>query len=157
MKKCAVFLFLLSLSFSLRADSLDVMHKIDSSRNYDNELLKSKILTVSGGVLFGGSYGVALLAAVILAFSPYETDHRVSRVLWIPLAGPIAADCVDGINEPLFSLVCAGWSAAELAGAVLLASGIKCKITIKHKKYSLLFHPELIQNRYPGIGLSINL
>jgi len=115
-------------------------------------------LVVSGACLFGTSYGLALILSPILASSPHTMDKKVSNVLWIPFAGPIAADVVDGMDEPAFTLVCAFWSIAEVTGAILLTAGLVGKKSSEQTTSSRLsFHPMLAQGKYPGFKMSLAL
>ena len=120
--------------------------------------IKRTGLVISGACLFGTSYGLALVLAPILASSHNEMDKKVSNVLWIPFAGPIAADAVDGINEPAITLVCVFWSIAEVTGAILLTTGLVGKKSSEQKTVGRLsFHPMLIHGNNPGFELSLAL
>jgi hypothetical protein len=153
MKHNAALLFVACISFYVNADSL-LIRQYDSLRQYENEVSRSKYLTVSGGILFGASYGLALLLTPVLASSPHKMDQDVSKVLWIPFAGPVVADIVDGMDEPVFTVLCIGWSLTELLGAGLWASGIKSKRKLHKNKPVLSLCPEVILGRYSGIELS---
>lgn len=157
MKCKSVLLFMVILPSFLYAIDAGEQHKIDSMINYDHLVLMQKVCTISGGILLGGSLGLAAVLSPILASSPYETDHRVAKVLWIPIVGPIAADAVDGIDSPIITLMCVGWSATELVGAILLTSGILRKKALDKNKKTISVHPALIQGRCIGIELSMDL
>lgn len=128
----------------------------DSLRNNEQVRVVRKGMAISGGCLFGISYGLALIVTPILASSEHAMDQRVSEVLWIPFAGPIVADVVDGIEEPAFTFVCVSWSLAETIGAILLIRGL---VGDKHKKQwedgRFKIYPKLAQGRYLGIEISL--
>jgi hypothetical protein len=48
----------------------------------------------------------------------------VAKVLWIPIAGPIAADSVDTTDDDAFTALMVLWSLAEAAGATMLIWGL---------------------------------
>ena len=146
----------LLFAFYSGGDTLS-LHQLDSLIKHKNAVFNAKITMAVGGVAFGCSYGLALALTPILASSSAEMDRDVSRVLWIPFAGPVAADVVDGMDIPAFTVVCLGWSLTEVLGASLLTYGIVKRRQLNRKKYSFIVHPDLIQDRYPGLSLRVLL
>ena len=118
---------------------------------YDRSAFKTVGIT-----MFSISYGLALTVDLILPFSDNETDHRVAKVLWIPVAGPIAADIADGIEEPMFTFVCVAWSAAEALGVIFTATGI-AKERQQRKGHEVSLLPILRHGNMPGVVCSIGL
>ena len=113
-------------------------------------------MAISGGCLFGISYGLALIVTPILSSSDHSMDQRVSEVLWIPFAGPIVADVVDGIEQPAFTFVCVSWSLAETIGAILLIRGlIGDKRMVHQNNRRFKIYPMFAHGRCPGIEIIV--
>ena len=114
-------------------------------RPYSRSALKT-----SGIITTAISHGFAATTSIILTFSDYETDHRVAGVLWIPFAGPIAADVVDGADDPGETLMCTMWSAAEVVGVIFVAAG-RMRERNEQKRFSVRVQPDLRNHGVPGM------
>jgi hypothetical protein len=110
-------------------------------------------MAVSGGCMFGISWGLALVVTPLLATSSSDMDQRVADVLWIPIAGPIVADVVDGMDDPAATFVCVTWSVCETIGAILLTRGI---IGDK-KKGRVVVAPKLLLGKGCGMEMQVTL
>jgi len=83
-------------------------------------------LAIAGGITFAASWGLAALMSIILAGTDDCSDcDEVSKVLWIPIAGPLIADQMDDTegNEG-FTTLMALWSVVQVTGATLFTIGM---------------------------------
>jgi hypothetical protein len=110
---------------------------------------------VTGSVLFGVSYGLALYVAVASSnFSGASTGSYFA----IPVIGPIVADVVDPPQSKIsgfINFLCIGWTAAQSVGLYLLIKGI----VVKHSKTEISSSPVMIapyaMNDKVGIMLNV--
>lgn len=113
-------------------------------------------MKTTGIIMTSVSYGLALLVDIILNFSDNPMDERVARVLWIPLAGPIAADVADQWDNPASTIVCLGWSITETVGVILTVTGA-VKEKREKKLYNLRVAPTALPGGKPGIVVSLEM
>ena len=82
-------------------------------------------LLIGGAVTFGVSWGIAAIVSSTLldnSSSCTGTCRESANVFWVPIVGPIWADARDpGSDGRAFFIL---WSAAELAGVIMLTFGI---------------------------------
>jgi hypothetical protein len=82
-----------------------------------------KGLVIGGSVTFAISWSVAVFYSTI--FSGAEGCYdcgRLSRVLWIPVAGPMLAD--DAGNHTAAHIAFGAWTLTQAAGLTMLAWGL---------------------------------
>jgi hypothetical protein len=82
-------------------------------------------LLIGGAVTFGVSWGIAAIVSSTLLdnnSSCTGSCRDAANVFWVPIVGPIWADARDpGSDGRAFFIL---WSAAELAGVIMLTLGI---------------------------------
>jgi hypothetical protein len=109
------------------AEFADLRHLPPPGARFDrNKRRPMRGLAIAGGITFAASWGLAALMSIILAGADDCSDcDEVSKVMWIPIAGPLIADQVDDSedNEGLTTLM-ALWSITQVAGATLFTIGM---------------------------------
>ena len=164
-----IMLFIIVVQFGSFGNSSDTLSELppplpDSNRTEESVLWNSPDdadakphesssrsgVKTCGIIMTSISYGLALTTSIVLNFSDHAMDKRVAKVLWIPLAGPIAADVVDGLDDPSFTLVCAMWSIVEVTGFACIIGGS----VQEHKRRAVRLRPAL-RHRAPGMVCDI--
>lgn len=158
MTSAKISLCLLILLFSMQAEEIAPNLQTDLNTDENTVRVPHKGMIITGSCLFGTSYVLALITTIGSGASNFESDKKVAKVMWIPFAGPIISDAVDGIDD--IALITVGnylWSFAEIAGALLITGGIiGKKQVLQQSKRKFKMYPKLVQGKYPGIEMSVS-
>ena len=84
-----------------------------------------KGLVVGGSITFGVSWGLAVVVSAAIADAQDCSDcGKVSKVLWIPVAGPVIADAVDNSSASQEHFFLGAWALTQAAGIAMFIVGI---------------------------------
>ncbi len=84
-----------------------------------------KGLVIGGSITFGISWGLAVLVSSSITNASDCSDcGKVSRVLWIPVAGPIIADAVDNSSAAQEHVLLTGWSLIQAGVLAMFVIGL---------------------------------
>jgi hypothetical protein len=139
---------------SLNIVHLDKKHKPVEDPDNRKGIKGQKI---AGGCCFGISYGLALIAGIVLTGSDHSDDQRIGAAMCIPIAGPMLAFGVDQFKSTPTTVMYITWTLAETIGAALITAGIVRSHRLEKKsKTTVSVYPIIDQRNSPGIACMIS-